>query len=46
MDIKALSTTFDYSKLGSIYEKRQTLLSKIYMVDSKLDESDLKNHSY
>ena len=43
MDIKALHHTFNYSDIGSIYEMKKTLKSKLKIVHTRLREADLQN---
>ena len=36
MDVKALNHHFDFTSLGSIYEKKKTLLLKINLVETRI----------
>jgi len=38
MDGKALNHHFDFASLGSIYEKKKTLLLKLNLVESRVAE--------
>jgi len=46
MDIKALQNCFNYSDIGSIYEMKKTLKSKLELVETRLREAELKNSTY
>lgn len=46
MDIKALKSHFDFSDLGSVYEKKMALVRKLAVTSQRLKEAEYSNQSY
>ena len=46
MDVKSMTTHFDFSNIESIYEKKNILLSKLKLVDERLLGEQTQNLSY
>ena len=46
MDVKAMSKEFDFTSMGSIYEKKQVLIRKNELVEQRLAEVEMKGQSH
>ena len=46
MDVKAMTKEFDFTSMGSIYEKKQVLIRKNELVEQRLAEVEMKGQSH